>query len=58
MSKNVWLWNHYATGMADNKGGRHYWFAENLIKKGYKATVFCANTFHSGKEPIDLGDEK
>ena len=56
--KNIWLWNHYATDMYKNRGGRHYWFAENLIKQGYKATVFGANTYHNKAELIDTGEKK
>ena len=56
--KTVWLWNHYATDMYTNRGGRHYGFAENIIKQGYKATVFCANTFHNKTEVIDTGGKK
>lgn len=56
--KNIWLWNHYATDMYKNRGGRHYWFAENLIKQGYNATVFCANTYHNKAEFIDTGVKK
>lgn len=44
--------------MYKNKGGRHYWFAENLIKEGYDATVFCANTYHNKSEFIDTGKKK
>ncbi len=58
MKKKIWLWNHYATDMYKNKGGRHYWFAENLIKEGYDATVFCANTYHNKSEFIDTGMRK
>lgn len=58
MKKKIWLWNHYATDMYKNRGGRHYWFAENLIKQGYDATVFCANTFHNKAEYIDTGSKK
>ena len=58
MKKNIWLWNHYATDMYKNKGGRHYWFAENLIKKGYNPTVFCANTYHNKEEYIDTQGKK
>lgn len=58
MKKRVWLWNHYATEMFDNKGGRHYWFAEKLIKFGYEPTVFCANTFHNKTDFIDTGKAK
>jgi glycosyltransferase involved in cell wall biosynthesis len=44
--------------MYKNKGGRHYWFAENLIKEGYDSTVFCANTYHNKSEYIDTGKKK
>jgi len=56
--KKIWIMNHYATDMFENKGGRHFWFAKNLIKLGYNPTVFCANTFHQKKEEIDLGKNK
>lgn len=58
MKQKIWLWNHYATDMYKNKGGRHYWFAENLIKAGYKPTVFCASTYHNTHDFIDTGDKK
>lgn len=44
--------------MAVNQGGRHYWFAENLKNQGYEPVIFCANTFHSDREPINLGRKK
>lgn len=44
--------------MYKNRGGRHYWFAENLIKHGYNATVFGANTYHNKAEFIDTRDKK
>lgn len=44
--------------MYKNQGGRHYWFAENLINNGYGATVFCANTYHNKTEYINTGDNK
>lgn len=58
MKPNIWIWNHYATDMYKNHGGRHFWFAENLIKKGYNATVFCANTYHNSSEIISTKDKK
>mgnify|MGYP000948420823 CR=1 FL=1 len=58
MKKKIWLWNHYATDMYRNKGGRHYWFAEKLIKKKYDVTIFCANTYHNKPEFIDTGKKK
>lgn len=30
-----------------DKGGRHFWFAEFLQKKGYDVTIFCASTVHN-----------
>ena len=58
MRKNLWLWNHYGTDMYRNQGGRHYWFAQNLIKEGYDATIFCANTYHNKSDFIDTGNKK
>lgn len=53
MRQNIWIWNHYATNTFKDKGGRHYWFAENLINVGYKPTIFCASTIHNTDESID-----
>lgn len=54
MKKKVWIFNHYSGGMYKNQGGRHYWFAENLIKRGYDPTVFCASVLHNRDEKIDI----
>ena len=53
MRQNIWIWNHYATNMFFDQAGRHYWFAENLIKEGYKPTIFCASTNHFSDNHID-----
>ncbi len=58
MKQNMWIWNHYATNMFFDKAGRHYWFAENLIKKGYKPTIFCASTNHFSDNYIDTEGNK
>ncbi|TAA72862.1 glycosyltransferase family 4 protein [Planococcus salinarum] len=58
MKKNVWIWNHYATNMLENKGGRHYWFAKYLMKMGYSVTIFCASTRHINEKNIETGKEK
>jgi glycosyltransferase involved in cell wall biosynthesis len=50
--------NHYATNMFFNQGGRHYWFAENLLKQGYEPIIFCANTKHNNKVIIDTERRK
>ncbi|WP_411738689.1 glycosyltransferase family 4 protein [Peribacillus sp. S4] len=58
MKKNIWILNHYAKNMQKDKGGRHYWLAENLILKGYEVTIFAATTSHNTTENIHTGDEK
>ncbi|WP_404405219.1 glycosyltransferase family 4 protein [Jeotgalibacillus malaysiensis] len=57
MKKNIWIWNHYATNMYKDQGGRHYWFAENLMKKGYDTTIFCASTVHNSDENFNTGNK-
>jgi glycosyltransferase involved in cell wall biosynthesis len=54
MNKKIWILNHYATNSFYNKGGRHYWFADKLINKGYNPIIFCANTRHSTDDVIDI----
>lgn len=46
----IWLINHYASNMYRDKAGRHYWFAQQLQKRGYDVTVFCSNTLVNGQE--------
>lgn len=58
MKKKIWIMNHYATEMYFSEGGRHYWFAENLIKKGYEPIIFCANTRHNSDDLIVLGNQQ
>jgi len=41
-----------------NKGGRHYWFAENLIKSGYEPTIFCANIRHNREDIVNIYEGK
>lgn len=58
MRQNVWIWNHYATNMFFDQAGRHYWFAENLMKEGYKPTIFCASTNHFSDNHIDTNEKQ
>ena len=57
MRKNIWMINHYAGDMFFNKGGRHYWFAQNLRKNGYSPVIFCCNTKHDVLEKFFESDE-
>ncbi len=54
----IWLINHYATNMFEDKAGRHYWFAEHLSALGHDMSVFCANTFLNGDRIIDTKGKK
>ena len=54
----VWLMNHYASNMYRDKAGRHYWFAQQLMERGYEVTVFCSTTLVNGEELIDTGRKK
>ncbi len=44
-NKIVWMFNHYAVTPEIPGGTRHYDFAKELTKKGYKVTIF-ASSFH------------
>lgn len=57
LKKNVWIFNHYATNMYLDQGGRHYWFAKYLKKSGYHPVIFCANTVHNSDQVIDTGNK-
>lgn len=57
MKKNIWIINHYATNMPFDHGGRHYWFAENLLKRGYKPRIICASAMHGSNVNIIRGKE-
>ena len=50
----IWLLNHYASNMYRDRAGRHYWFANQLIKRGYDVTVFCASTYLNGDYAVEL----
>lgn len=58
LSMKIWLMNHYATVGFVDKAGRHYWFAEQLKKRGHEVAVFCANVFLSGNQQIDTEGRK
>ncbi|SCJ97248.1 PEP-CTERM/exosortase A-associated glycosyltransferase%2C Daro_2409 family [uncultured Eubacterium sp.] len=54
MSKTIWFWNHYATEMFFQQGGRHHWFAKYLKRMDYKVKIFCASTQHGRDDDIQL----
>ncbi len=54
---NVWMINHYATGMSKSLAGRHYSFAQKLVQRGYKVSIICANTSHNSDDIVETGKE-
>jgi glycosyltransferase involved in cell wall biosynthesis len=55
--KKIWIINHYATKMPDEKSGRHYIFSKFLKSHGYDVTIFCSNVFHGENRKVDLNGE-
>ena len=44
--------------MYRDHAGRHYWFAEQLIERGYDVTIFCASTYLNGEYAVELHNKK
>ncbi len=57
MKKNIWIFNHYATNMYFDNGGRHYWFAKYLKQADYNPVIFCANTLHGFDKSVDTNEQ-
>lgn len=45
--KSIWMINHYAEPPIGGKYTRHFMFAKELIKRGYKVKIFTASTIHN-----------
>lgn len=50
MSKTVWVINQYASTPATALGGRHYYMAREMAKKGYKVYVIGSASHHLLRE--------
>ena len=46
--KTIWIFNHHALTPDMSGGTRHYDFAKELVKRGYRVTIFAAG-FHYAK---------
>jgi len=44
---NLWILNHYAVSPDMPGGTRHFELARELVRRGYKVTIF-ASSFHHG----------
>lgn len=51
LQKTIWLINQYASTPETGMGGRHYYLAEELAKKGYKVYVIAAAYTHLLRHP-------
>lgn len=54
MKKNIWIWNHYATDMFFDEGGRHYSFAKYLLKERYNPVIFCSSEGHNNSYGVEI----
>jgi len=46
INKNIWIFNHYAITPALPGGTRHFDFAKELVKRGYKVSIFASSFLH------------
>ncbi len=58
MAKKIWIFNHHACTPKTGPLLRHFYFAKELIKRGYDVIVFAANEIHFNDKSIDTGNEK
>lgn len=54
MSKNVWILNHYAKSPNMSGGTRHYDLGRELVRRGYKVTIFASGFDHGSKNYIKV----
>ena len=54
MSKNIWILNHYAISPDMAGGTRHYDLGRELIKRGYRITIFASGFSHSSKKYVKV----
>jgi glycosyltransferase involved in cell wall biosynthesis len=54
LGKNVWILNHYAKTPDMAGGTRHFDLSQELIKKGYKVTIFASGFDNNTKKYIKV----
>jgi glycosyltransferase involved in cell wall biosynthesis len=52
--KNIWILNHYAITPDMPGGTRHYDFSKELIKRGYRVTIFASSFHYSQHKELKL----
>jgi glycosyltransferase involved in cell wall biosynthesis len=56
--KTIWIFNHYANTPKTGASLRHFFFGEELIKRGYSVTVFASNEIHTSQNSVDTYGKK
>ena len=54
MSKNIWIFNHYAVTPDMAGGTRYYDLERELVRRGHKVTVFASEFNHHTKKYIKV----
>lgn len=55
----IWILNHYATRTPENGGGgRHYYLARELVKKGYEVMIIASGFSHYDYEETQQYNKK
>lgn len=52
--KTIWILNHYAHAPDMPGGTRHYDFAAEFVRRGYRVTIFAASYSHEAKKETKL----
>ena len=55
---NIWILNHYAVPQKYYYLARSYNFAQQLMRKGHRVTVFAASSVHNSDVNLITGDEQ
>jgi glycosyltransferase involved in cell wall biosynthesis len=57
MSKTVWIINEHASTPNVGMGGRHYYLARELAKRGYKVFLIASSSHHLLRERPDFDED-
>jgi len=55
---NTWILNHYAITPETPGGTRHYDFGKELVRSGYKITIFASSFHYSLHKELKLNKKE
>jgi glycosyltransferase involved in cell wall biosynthesis len=59
MSKELWIFNHYARTGEDAGGARHFEMAKHLTARGWSVTIFASGVTHrTGRNMVPSGESR